>query len=117
MLRGMRCVALVLAIVGCGTPSSPAEPREPNACAGVVSTLDVTVSTVDDPSAKLTFDGSCRCVVLIDGQVVAQVSGKPTTVTIPPGRHRVSIEADGYQRWDENIDVQPGTRVTVHARR
>jgi hypothetical protein len=121
MLRVVRCsllLALVgLVLAGCASPSARAEPKEPNACAGVVSTLDVTVTTADDPNAKLTFDGSCRCVVLIDGEVVAQINGTPTTVTIPPGRHRVSIEADGYQPWDDNIDVQPGTRVTVHARR
>lgn len=51
------------------------------------------------PAAKVTIDdepvGSLKLVV-------------ERGVALPPGKHRVTIEADGYLPWDQEVDAGSG---------
>ncbi len=52
--------------------------------------------------------------VIIDGQPSTGVT--PLTLeTIPPGRHTVRIERDGYRPWTTTVNVKAGERVRVAA--
>ena len=51
--------------------------------------------------------------VLIDG---AFVGTTPVVVAdVPSGRHRVSVERDGYQPWTTTVDVTADRRQRVAA--
>lgn len=37
------------------------------------------------------------------------------SINVPPGPHNVEVRADGYQAWQSNVQVQPGSRLPVVA--
>ena len=78
---------LAAALVGCGAQQHPGEPTR------------LTVIT-DPPNTRIRIDdrdvGSARVM-----------QARPPRLT--PGRHQVSVEADGYFPHDVELDLPPGT--------
>jgi serine/threonine protein kinase len=56
------------------------------------------------PGAKFTIDGSSD-----PGWVT------PSTVSQPPGSHRVVISKDGYGEYEQTVDLEAGRTATVNA--
>jgi hypothetical protein len=56
------------------------------------------------PGAKFTIDG-----VSDPGWVT------PSTVSQPPGSHRVVISKDGYGEYEQTVDLEAGRTATINA--
>ena len=65
-------------------------------------------------AATLTIQTEHRGVLLIDGEERAVLKeNTPTTIAVPDGTHVIAIEAEGYSRWEERIDVTPGSQFKI----
>lgn len=95
------------------------EPQR-NSCGGVHE-LGVVEVTVDRESADtdttVSFDSWHRGQVNVDGEAKGVLyEGAPTTIAVSAGSHLFSVEAEGFRRWEDRVEIQPGTRVTFHVR-
>lgn len=117
----MRSVAalVALALVGCHHAS---EERHYNSCGGVrelngelgISVID---TPADSPAHTVTFKSMHRGLVLIDGEAKAVLREDGiTTVEVPAGKHRLTLEVEGYERWERELDVKPDANVYVTVR-
>ena len=82
-----------------------------------MANVTVERESSDDAGGTVTFDSWYRGQVNVDGEakaVLYEVS--PTTMVVSPGSHLFSLAVDGYRRWEERVDIQPGTRVTFRVR-
>lgn len=77
-------LAVAVALAGCG--GAPVRPR----------TVSLRMSG-DVPTATVTID---------DIRLGALAWMAKRGVALPPGRHRVTVEADGYFPWDRLIDAK-----------
>jgi hypothetical protein len=116
-------VAIVLA--GChATPAAPTMPPfgEPqrNACGGVrdLGVMEVTVERESgDSDSTVRFDSWHRGQVHVDGEAKGVLyEGTPTTIVVSAGSHLFAVEAEGFRRWEDRVEIQPDTRVTFHVR-
>ena len=90
-LFSVASVAVVLLMGGSSGCTSPARsPTVPLRISGGPDSASVTID--DEPVGN--FD-----VVAAHG------------VALPPGRHRVTVEADGYFPFDRIVDAEPGGEV------
>ena len=64
---------------------------------------DGYVSVSSDPSGS---------TVRIDGSYYGTT---PTTVSVPAGRHTVSVAKDGYSGWSQTVSVTSGATTSVYA--
>ena len=85
-MRTLRCLPLALALLGCGASTPP------------TTSLRLNPAKTSPVWAKVTIDdlplGSLRYVT-------------QHGVALPPGKHRVTIEADGFLPWDQEVDAGP----------
>lgn len=60
----------------------------------------------------LTLNCATRAKIYLDGQF----SGfTPQTVRLTPGRHKVSVLADGYEEWNRKIRLKAGQQINLKA--
>ena len=90
MRRAPSIVAFVAFALGC----SPSIPR--------TTSLHVASDATDPPYARVTID---------DQPVGALITVVKRGVALPPGKHRITIEADGFLPWDRDVDAGEGGGV------
>ncbi len=49
--------------------------------------------------------------ITVDGKFVGST---PSTVRLPPGDHKVSIQKSGFKPWERTVSVSPGANVTIN---
>jgi hypothetical protein len=51
--------------------------------------------------------GAISGTVKLDGEAVGRLIGGRTTIQVPPGAHRITVEAEGYNPMEAQIDMKP----------
>lgn len=81
---------------------------------GIIATLRTKDGTlvveVDQRGAKVE-------VLDAEGKIVVSGSGDEKLVfTVPPGKHKVQVEKDGFKAYGEEIEMETRGRMTIRAR-
>lgn len=50
--------------------------------------------------------------IYVDGNFVGQT---PSTIELPAGLHHIVVKSEGRQKWERNLDVLKGSRITLRA--
>jgi len=64
-------------------------------------------------SVELEVHGPAAADVSLGGRLVAQVGSVPRRVSVPPGEHRLQIEAPGYWPYERTVTVERGATNRV----
>ena len=56
-----------------------------------------------------------RGTVLIDGTEKGNIVNGKATIDLPPGKYRLSIESQGFQRWEKDITISEDQPTSVPA--
>ncbi len=102
-----------------GTPSE-VRPSDVSAAAGPPSSVepsDVSIALPSSTGARLYVNsstGSAR--IYVDGHLIGP---PPVDVPVVPGRHTVTVRAQGFPEWTRRIETPAGkiTRLTAELRR
>jgi hypothetical protein len=96
----MKSTSLAAALVRVACTRAPAPPAArapaPGPDAGTVSVR------IQPAGVEVVADGVVRCRT-------------PCSFRIDPGLHRITVRANGYLPWQEDVRVDPGAEVQVSA--
>jgi PEGA domain-containing protein len=92
--KGTEITAYINADTPFATSANSASPT--GVTASVVSPSEATVEITSTPDgADIEVDGAFR-------------GNAPSTVTLPPGDHTITVKKSGFQNWERNIHVTSG---------
>jgi len=112
--------APVAAPVAAPSAAPAASPVTPPPAASSPPATTPAVAPMPAPAAASTSGASrvniksdpAGAEIYLDGEMVGST---PSTLVIPSGRHIIRIHADGHADWERNLNILPGSEITLSA--
>jgi hypothetical protein len=110
--------AVLLALRGAtGAPISVAE-SERKYIPASIETQVAQDSPKGTSDAKLESTGIVKVSASVDSADIkvngSFVGNTPAQLKLPPGKHRIEVESEGFEHWVKEIEVQAGSELTLN---
>ncbi|MBI4508517.1 MAG: PEGA domain-containing protein [Deltaproteobacteria bacterium] len=114
--------ALTLRLLNVGTKSFEKQKTDSTASTSAnEATMRRMASAVFAELTGIPLDGTIAIeanvpsgTVFVNGERRGMIAARTATIEgLPEGRARVVVEADGYKRWEGQVDVRPGASVRL----
>jgi hypothetical protein len=95
------------------------EDRQVEVSVGRATSVDAPLAVAPDTGFELTSDPP-GLRIWLDGAPFPRPGGWPAltdfrAVGVPPGRHVIVLQGEGFLPWRHELDVEPGTFRRIHA--
>ena len=91
-------------------PEAKDEPESP--ADDAIALADAEPPSGDTVEGTLPIKGPKGAKLYVDGEAYGEL---PTDAALPPGKHTLSVEADGYLPWETEVDVVEGDNPALVA--
>jgi len=80
----------------------------------ILATLESETAAAQAPGQiVVNTEAAAGAEVLLDGRLIGRA---PLAHQAPPGRYRLTVDREGFQRWGTTVELSPGARLEVPVR-